>query len=220
MTKADIIASVGQSRYDEASRILRKQTTGPDPKLPHEVSPAVWDTPLPPIEQIALFFQLYDDLPSYAMLMYATHVYPDFGERSRDLWWSECFKRVSDGGDEVREPILYALWCDYFENPALVEEVWKRACAHDDVHVVEGILRVSGPVPWPLKAPLYEAAAKDAAWHMPLLEGLAGSAFNAFGDIDPAAARQLLARMHLPADAPGYVELKSRLGVTGLKTED
>ena len=143
MTKPDIIALVGQSRYDEASLILRKQITGPDPKLPHEVSPAVWESPLAQIEQIALFFELYDDLPSYAMLMYATHVYPDFDERSREFWWRQCLRRVGDGAYVVREPILYALWCDYFENPAFVEDVWKRVAAHEDPRVVEAILRVS-----------------------------------------------------------------------------
>ena len=106
MTNADIIASVGQSRYDEASLILRKQIAGPDPMVPHEVSPAVWESPLPQTEQIALFFELYDDPPSYAMSMYATHVYPDFDERSRESWWRQCLRRLGEGLDVVREPIL------------------------------------------------------------------------------------------------------------------
>ena len=71
-----------------------------------------------------------------------------------------------------------------------------------------------------MKAQLYEAAAKDAAWHMALLQGLVGSAFDVFGDIEPAAAGRLLAQMHLPTDAPGYAELKKRLEMTEPKTED
>jgi hypothetical protein len=67
---------------------------------------------------------------------------------------------------------------------------------------------------------LYEAAAKDAAWHKALLEALVGSAFDAFGDFEPESADRLLAQMHLPADAPGYAELRKRLGMTGPQTED
>jgi hypothetical protein len=211
MTKADVVASVGQSHYDAASWILKKAVPGPDPDLPHVVSPAVWDAPLANVEKIALFFELYDDLPSYAMLMYATRVYRKFDGAARESWWQACLARLGGADDVIREPILYTLWCDYFEDEDLVTDVWRRMTAQKNARITAAILPVSGPVPWPLKAPVYEAAAEDVSLHPALLRALAGSAFDAFGKMEPEPARRLLARLQVPEDLPGYAELRARL---------
>lgn len=48
-------------------------------------------------------------------------------------------------------------------------------------------------------------------WDEPIYEGLLGSAFDVFGDIDLAEAREILGRLPVPPDAPGLNELREKL---------
>lgn len=213
MTKDDIIDLVGREAYDDASAILRRVQRGPDPMLPHDVSPAIWDAPLPGVEKVALFFEVYDDLPGYAMLMYATGEHPGLDAAARDAWWRACLARIGGGDDVLREPILYSMWCDFFEDPVLVGEAWSRLTSPGDRRVTAAVLPASGPVPWALKAPVYEQAAAHPFFHAALFQGLLGSAVDVFGSIEVEPARRLLARLDVPQDARGLAELSARLGL-------
>lgn len=78
--KATIISHVGPEQYAAASRSLieiakrkdygtRSCPQGPD--LPHEITDQIWDSDLHVPGKIELFFQIFDDLPCYGMLIHA-----------------------------------------------------------------------------------------------------------------------------------------------------
>lgn len=77
--------------------------------------------------------------------------------------------------------------------------------------LLRAVLPISGPVPYALKAPLYERLIADVAWHGAIFESLFGSAFDVFGNLNKNAARRLLARLQLPAGLAHVEALRAKL---------
>lgn len=220
MDKANIIRSVGPCRYEAASRELQQiarrsdfgsnhAPTGPD--LSHEVSDLIWDSGLTPREKLALFFELYKDLPSYGMLMYTTHVYKKWTRRERSVWWEQCRSWLRDTDDGLRNPLLYALWCDYFEDQQTVADAWAALIQRRDERILRAVLPVSGPVPWELKYPVLNELAGAPEYNEAIYRALWGAAFDVYGKIEGRAAQQILGRLRIPESAEGYARLKQKL---------
>ena len=106
----------------------------------------------------------------------------------------------------------YALWCGYFEDSAVVKEAWDALTGSDTPSAaLRAVLRASGPVPYELKAALYERLLPDPAWHEAIGESLLWSTVDTFGQVERAAARRVLQQLRLPPDLPGLQELRTRL---------
>src|SRR5207249_3835070 len=81
MTKIEIIQIVGKEVFERACTDLQTASSDPsyggvlttprlpDSNLPHEIADLIWDGIEPYAEKIALFFEIYDDMPGYGHLM-------------------------------------------------------------------------------------------------------------------------------------------------------
>jgi hypothetical protein len=135
LDKAAIVQAVGAVSYAEASEHLRELAISSDygsksaaqgSNLPHKVSDYLWDSELRTSEKIALFFDFYDDLPSYGLLMYAKDQYSGWSSEERTQWWTAYRARITAA---IAAPLTYALWCDFFEDSETVlcfQRCWER----------------------------------------------------------------------------------------------
>jgi hypothetical protein len=172
----------------------------------------IWEADIPWADRLDLFFTIYDDMPCYAHLMYAQSRYLDFGPSDRERWWSEVRVRLGSPDLALKQPIQYALWCDFFEDSKTVDEAWAELTRPDASHaILKAVLPMSGPVPYALKAPVYERLLSDSNWHGAIFESLLRSAFDVQGKIDKRAARHVLSKLTLPAGHAHVAELRTRL---------
>jgi len=221
MTLDEIIARIGAERFHAEAAIARSDSSRPDfgsgsgvaVDVPHEIEEWIWDTASPWTERVALFFGAYDLMPSYGHLMYAKMNYREFDPDARALWWREVRARLVGSDSALSQPIAYSLWCDFLEDERTVEEAWTELTGPDaPAALLRIVLPRSGPVPFALKQELYERLIPDSGWHVSILESLVGSAFDAFGQIEMAAARSVLDRLRLRGDEPNLELLRDKVG--------
>ena len=182
--------------------------------VPHDLESLVWDEgDSAPAERVRLFWALYRELPCYANLMYAKSHLREWDGETRRAFWHDYRAVVNDPDDRLADPAMYALWCDYFEDVDSVDEAWSEIAQPDVLNErgLERVLSVAGPVPFHLKQPLYERLAADGRWHPHIFRSLFHSAFDYYGDVDIAAARELLRRLDIPRETEGLRELEERL---------
>lgn len=220
MTKDEIIAAVGYDAFKREAKRVRADAARPDygrggdvsSELPHELASLIWNSDLPAAEKIQLFFEIYDEVPSYGLSMYSTHFYREFSVGEKAFWWAGVRERLGSTDAALRNPLEYSLWCDYFENIETVEEAWQALTSDEsDERILRCVIKASGPVPYELKRALYEQLAERLEWQQPIFEALFYSAHDYFGQIDATHARHLLARLQIPEGTPGLMELESKL---------
>ena len=108
------------------------------------------------------------------------------------------------------------MYLDWFETRT--EEAWRETTpVEGDWRLrVKRVLEVSGPALWSWKADLYWRLVDEGPeWHAPIDEGLVGSAFDLYGDLDVDDGRRLLERLPVPPDARGLKELREKLAPAG-----
>jgi hypothetical protein len=100
----------------------------------------------------------------------------------------------------VARPVEYSLWVDYFEDTSTVERAWAEVAAvHEPRRPrLDRVLAASGPVPWDLKAPVYEALAGEGGWDDAIVAGLYGSCNDLYGSIERNAALSILRQLRDP----------------------
>jgi hypothetical protein len=224
-----LLEHVGEQRFESASRWAWRTAAGtgasrqgaehwPDDlaQVPHELEQLVWrrdDATW--AERVGLAFALYRKMPCYTNLMYARHHVSKWDAEASERFWGEYRRLIGDDDDRLADPVAYSLWCDYFEDTATVERAWHeiaRPAALTD-RGLERVLDMAGPVPFGLKAPLYERFVADRRWHQAIFRSLLHSGFEYYGDLDGEAARRLLSRLDLPQTTEGLAELKQKLGL-------
>jgi hypothetical protein len=159
---------------------------------------------------------LYAEMPCYANTIALHGFHPQFDEEQRSALWEAYRTWLASDDDRLADPAAHALWVDFFEDDATVEEAWREVTRRDVApwqRRVERVLQVAGPVPWSLKAALLDELAADPRLHHAVLRALVGSAFDPFGDIGANAAT-LLDRLVLPDDTPDLAALRARLALT------
>ncbi|MET1075102.1 MAG: hypothetical protein ABWY11_20815, partial [Umezawaea sp.] len=163
---------------------------------------ALEDPDLDVAGRVRVALGLLDLLDQYAVAMYLK-VTPLDPAAEHLLW--QAFRDRLEHVDSA-EPVTYALWVDWFEDPASVETAFAEMVVGLD-ELTEGPLRrarrvlvVSGPVPWRLKHDLYRRAAGTPVLHEALFHGLRGSLHDVYGDLDREAALDLLAGLDLPEE--------------------
>ena len=172
-------------------------------------------------EQVRLAFGLLDLLDDYWVTCEIRFADRDpEGPLPADVLWDGYRRRLE--ADRDAEAVTYSLWVDWFEDRDTAATAFAEVLGNDIDHVVaEGsnallrragrVLACSGPVPWLVKQPAYETAGRVPALHGPLFKGLLAGYHDVYGDLEPAAALALLARLQLPADTPHLAELRSVL---------
>ncbi|MEV7869832.1 hypothetical protein AB0P17_27940 [Streptomyces sp. NPDC088124] len=182
------------------------------------------DESLEAAERVRLAFGLLDLLGEYWVSheIRSADQGPE-GPLPADALW-DGYRRGLEA-DRDAEAVTYSLWVDWFEDPDTAATAFAEVLGNDiDRVVAQGAagpaaplrragraLAVSGPVPWPVKRAAYDAAARLPALHGPLFKGLLAGYHDVRGDLDPAPARSLLARLRLPADTPHLAELRAVL---------
>ena len=163
-------------------------------------------------ERLSFALALYRDMPSYANLMYVSTFFPQFETDVRTVFWDAYRSLLGDADDRLANPVAYSLRVDYFEHPERAAEAWPEMTrSQASERSLKRLVPASGPVPYELKAPLYQQLALDPQSHEILFRGLFASQFDLYGKIDVPDAAQLLDRLYLPSDTKGLSELKAGL---------
>lgn len=222
----EVVAFIGEARFLEACAWAWRTAAGTGfrsqgrvewpndlEEVPHDVEEMVWTGKRPAVAEAALAFTLYRRMPCYGNLICVPFSDWSADEPARTLFWREYRDLVSDPDDRLADPVTYSLWCDYYEDPATVHEAWTETALHPETSQrgLERILNRSGPVPFPLKASLYEQLINEPRWHPFIFLSLLHSRFDYFGQLDIEPARHLLARLQLPADTEGLAALTEGL---------
>jgi hypothetical protein len=143
----------------------------------------------------AVFWVLYHQVrPSYAALMYLRHTWFDASRGLRDWIVWQYAAMLRHGPDPVAKSAEYGLWVDYFERSEAAEVFASlmRLLPHDRWH---RLLSAAGPVPWAAKRECFREAAEIPDLHAALAEGIDGSFYDVYGDVDAVEAAELLTRI-------------------------
>jgi hypothetical protein len=205
-----LIEIVGRDRFESASE--GAWTTGQGTDVPHELSDRLWFEGNESLSvRLAVAFELYRRMPCYANLMYIP--YKDLDSAQRESFWDEYRSLLGDERGPIADPVAYSLWVDYFEDRATVQESWREVAGPQEPRIsrLRRVLAASGPVPWALKFPIYNRELADARLHEPIAEGLFGSCFDIYGDLERLGALQLLGRLRVSEDYTGVGPLRVAL---------
>lgn len=149
------------------------------------------------------YLDLYREFPSYSCLfdLSITRPYRELSLALRHEFWEFAREALSSESNALGDPVAFAMWCDFFEDPELVDEAWHqlvtRSIASD--RLLERVLIASGPVPFRLKKPLYTLLIKRERWHYFIYRSLLHSAFDVYGKIERQEARKILGSLKLPS---------------------
>jgi len=165
--------------------------------IPHDISDYLWsNNHISNCEKLDLLFELYEDMPCYAYLMY---LFWEFKNSFNDLEKKTTLIRfrayISGDIAALSEPIIYSLWCDYFENEPTSHNTWNILVNNDfsNINLMDKLLRICGPLPWKLKSDLIEKVVEVDQLHTSIYKSIYFSAHDVYGQIDkPDAIRILL----------------------------
>jgi len=202
LTIEALVDVVGRESFQAACAEAMSAASGPmNADAPHDLSSRLWwDGDEPLRDRLAVAVELYRRMPCYANLMYWR--YSDFDEPTQGRMWGAYRGFLGDSRDAVSGPVEYSLWVDYFEDVTTVERAWREVAGPQEPRRprLERVVRASGPVPWMLKAPLYELLQREGGWDEPLLVGLHGSCIDIYGSLERSPALHLFRRLQVSSD--------------------
>lgn len=186
--------------------------------MAHSWAADVFAEDLDAADRVRLAFGLLDLLDAYWVTCEIR--FADEGSEGplpADVLWDGYRRRLE--ADRDVEAVTYSLWVDWFEDRGTAARAFAEVLGDDIDRVVadpsEALLRragrvleCSGPVPWPVKEPTYRTAVRLPALHPALFLGLRAGYHDVYGDLEPAAALDLLDRLQLPPDTKHFTELR------------
>jgi hypothetical protein len=162
--------------------------------------------------KLRLLCELYELSPDYAVLMAARWEHAHLSSASRRFLFRRYRRWLGDDA-ALAAPVQYSLWCDWFEDRQTATMAWRAVTARPwRRRRIERVLDCAGPVPFEVKAALYDQLLADPRWHRAIYTSLLHSACDAYGSFDPPRARALLDRLRLPADTPEPTFFRDRFG--------
>lgn len=210
MAKEDLIAIMGPDKYEvickwaKQTAPLRGKT--PNDPIPEEIqqliynlADSIWDQLGNVEDKLKVTFEIYLEAPNYSFIFQiAVHQYADMSKQEKDIFWHQCIGFLSSEDSGLSAPVEYSLWCDFFEDPAEVNDVWNRLFNGNRNRLFIGrILDSSGPVPYSLKEKLYLELISDPQWHVHIYRSLLHSSFDYFGQTDKKKARNILKQLEV-----------------------
>jgi hypothetical protein len=190
-----LVAAVGPERYRSACEWARREGEWPGDlaNVPHELSDVWEDDAVPMAERLDIALRFFAEMPCYAHLMYLKGWYRHLDDTLRAVVW-ETYREALTGSDErVAHPVSYSLWVDFFEDRATVAAAWSEMTRADKPARgarLRRVLGIAGPVPWPVKAALFEELVGDPAWHPSIRRAISDSATDILGQIDERDAKR------------------------------
>ncbi|GAA3456285.1 hypothetical protein [Dactylosporangium matsuzakiense] len=137
--------------------------------------------------------------------------------------WDTHWQALRDYLEQPRpsEAVLYSLWNDWFEDIETSQRAFTEVLGRDVAKLggadeallrrATAVLKVSGPVPWKVKFPVYSAAAEHERLHRAVFSGVLYSFHDVYGSLEIEPALELLDRLALPPDTEHLAELREEL---------
>jgi len=165
-----------------------------------------------PHTKLRLLCEIYSLAPDYAVLMAARWDHRLWSAASRRYHW-RCYRRWLDDDEALAAPAQYSLWCDWFEDARTAPTAWRAVTRRPwrRSRLVR-VLDCAGPVPFPLKARLYDALIGDPSWHGAIHTSLVHSARDLHGSLEPERVRPILRKLRLPKGTPEPTFFRDRFG--------
>lgn len=223
MLLAELIARIGPARFATACQEATRTapSTGRPSRHPGEGDPigdladeVYWilveelDTAW---ERVELLCQLYQEMPSYAVLANLEPLREGLSEseeRALLRWYRQT---LSSTEPALADPVSYYLWCHDFES-SRAARAWNELLSGErNEQLLERLLVASGPVPWDVKRQLYNQLLPMPRWHPQILSALWNSAHDVLGKIDAKEALHLLDSLSLPQSDDSIEQLRGVL---------
>jgi hypothetical protein len=160
-----------------------------------QVDPHSLDLAGEPAYVAAAWILFHQSHPSYGALLYLRFAWSDADQASRDWIVRQFAAMLIHGPAPVAESAEYGLWVDYVETPSDAPEVFDGLTAQLPHSHWHRLLSASGPIPWTVKRSRFQEAGDIPTLHGALAQGLAGSFYDVYGDVDAVEAAQLLKRI-------------------------
>jgi hypothetical protein len=191
LTYEEAVELVGAERYRAACDAARRDQW---PKglemVPHELQD-LWDDRDAPLgERLDLALRVLREMPCYANTMALKWHVDELDPADRERLYA-AYREALDGDDErLTDTVSYSLWVDFFEDQNTVTGAWEAMIASaPDVRIAR-VLRISGPVPWTLKAPWFGWLGKR--WRTEIAAAIRSARAEVFGQVDERDARRFL----------------------------
>ncbi|MBS1645742.1 MAG: hypothetical protein JST67_00235 [Bacteroidetes bacterium] len=181
-----------------------------------DFSEKIWDSSLSNSEKINASFQLYDLFPSYYHFL--VPFYRALCSRTitkkneKSAIWNGFVGYLSSQKGYYTNPLVYALWCHFFEDKNTVSESWHGLLKNSTQAIRLLLLKeCSGPVPFYLKEPVYTALIKKPVHHAVIFTSLFHSAYDTYGRIDKKKAYDILQHLQISKKTKRYQLLDKKL---------
>src|SRR5262249_31653584 len=145
--------------------------------VPALISSILWTSGASHPVILDLVFSLYEEMPCYGLLMPIAGHFHDLDTLAVEKVIRAFRGYLSEAGDMLARPVQYVLCCDFFEYDELVQRMWDALTAQSvqNVHLALRLMEVSGPVPYPLKEPVYMEYLRHSELHFAIALSLARS---------------------------------------------
>ena len=198
--------------WDELMSLADKLVNPLKTGVPMDIGEMIWEAALPDEDKVRLLFQVYADMPTSSLFFYLTMNYEALSGATRVFWWDNVRLLLSQPDLLRARPLMYCLWCDFFEDTNRVAEAWNALVTVEaDPVLLEHVLEVSGPVPFAWKEQLYARLIPDKRWHPAIFSSLLFGQFDTFGKIDRTAARDIFQQLDLPENTQDLSLLQQAL---------
>lgn len=226
MNKQDIIDFIGSDSYIRQCAIARSAApyalsknvpVGYDTVIAHEISDLIWyseERDFSDENKMKLIFDVYRDMPCYAILWEISARYEDQLSRNvQEAMLRQVHYFLSQEDDALAMPIAYLLSVDFFGYNEQCRLIWNdllRGNIND--HLLRRLLAISGPVPFDLKKFVYLRLVHHRAWHKDIYYSLLHSPIQIYTQIEKEKAKRILEKLDVPADIEELNELRTALG--------
>lgn len=166
-------------------------------------------------QRIDTLLSVFETFPHYTS---SSHLFLTFSQdddlsgEAKEKLWDGIIRQLTIKNENIREPMEYVLWVDFFEDQNTCEESWLALTSRASASfALDRLLIIAGPVPYKLKQPFYERCADDRSRHAILAQSLAHSVNDVYGKIDKTDAKKYLRILELPHENEYFSFLRERL---------
>ena len=220
MQHKELILAIGPKRYRDACAIAVETAgdTGMEMppsqrvlwEIPHEVIDLLWAQEEAVEQMLDQAFAVYEEMPTYGLLSALSDQFEILGDDGQSHLFEHHRRVLGEGRPTLARPMEYALWTDYLQSPDRVDLAWSTLMTPPvEPALMTSLLVISGPVPYDLKAPIYDRLIQEPSWHHAIFLSILHSKSETYGQCDDDHAREIVKQLQLPPDT-GYLDKLQR----------
>lgn len=233
VSKHDVVAWIGQERYDSAGRERRQfgppqdnaRMRGEAGNAPSDhyfhldVFDRVMSLTMPSESKMGLLIEIYRDVPEYGLLLTINMDWRDFDDVAHSRFWRFVVEELSKEESIIVGAIEYSRGVDIFADVRTAEEAWRIIVLSNlrNPTLVRRALANAGYIPIAWKEALYEELIGDEQWHQVILRNLFESRKHYSSAVDNARGNTILKRLHVSSDLSELTALEGQFGLPGGK---